>query len=376
MLPIKVLRGPRQVGKTSLLQHLGTHEVFYFDDAATRIRAEENPRLFLEQLPSKVILDEAPFAPALFPELKRRVDAARLESKNISELDVWITGSNQTLLQREIRESLAGRASFLDLAGLSIEELKQRYRLSDYLFRGGWPELYVSEQLSVSRYLNDLIASFIERDIVNSAGIERKAAFTKCLGLTAGRVGQLFNFSDVAANVSADVTTVQSWVSLLEENGILRRLQPYYTNLNQRLIKAPKFYFEDVALATRLQGWTEIAPLMVSPSWGPLLENIAVSEIAKFFINRGQLPQLNYIRTKEKVEIDLLVQLPNQRYVAIEVKATPQDLTTSQMRLLESLRLNIVERWIVSPQGSGVFQNSKVVTFEELSKALERLTAR
>jgi hypothetical protein len=376
MLPIKVLRGPRQVGKTSLLQHLGTHEVFYFDDAATRIRAEENPRLFLEQLPSKVILDEAPFAPALFPELKRRVDAARLESKNISELDVWITGSNQTLLQREIRESLAGRASFLDLAGLSIEELKQRYRLSDYLFRGGWPELYVSEQLSVSRYLNDLIASFIERDIVNSAGIERKAAFTKCLGLTAGRVGQLFNFSDVAANVSADVTTVQSWVSLLEENGILRRLQPYYTNLNQRLIKAPKFYFEDVALATRLQGWTEIAPLMVSPSWGPLLENIAVSEIAKFFINRGQLPQLNYVRTKEKVEIDLLVQLPNQRYVAIEVKATPQDLTTSQMRLLESLRLNIVERWIVSPQGSGVFQNSKVVTFEELSKALERLTAR
>jgi len=77
-LPIKVLRGPRQVGKDSLLARLGTHKVVYLDDAATRLRAQEDPRFFLDQLPDRIILDEAPLAPALFPELKRRVDEARI----------------------------------------------------------------------------------------------------------------------------------------------------------------------------------------------------------------------------------------------------------------------------------------------------------
>lgn len=375
-LPIKVLKGPRQVGKTSCLERLGTHAIVYLDDAAIRSRAAENPRLFLDSLPAKVILDEAALAPPLFAELKRRVDEDRRHRGGTNRLprdpvDVWITGSNQTLLQRSVRESLAGRASYFDLNTLSIHELGPSWNLGDYLLRGGWPELHVSPELSPVRYLNDLVATFIERDIVIAAGIERHAAFVKCLQMTAARVGQLYNYSEVAAACGVELTTIQSWVRLLEANGVVRRLQPYTSNLNLRLIKSPKFYCEDVALATRLQGWTEKQPLVLAPVVGSLIENIAVGEVTRFFANRGMPPQVNFLRSKEKVEIDLLVHLPNDRAIAIEIKSTPEDFSAAQLRLLDSLKLNIVQRWVVSPTAAPSFEHARVVPLDELWRALD-----
>lgn len=376
-LPIKVLKGPRQVGKTSVLERMGTHRVVYLDDAAVRTRAIEHPRLFLEALPARLVLDEASLAPPLFGELKRRVDEdrrlGRREPPAMDALDVWITGSNQTLLHRHVRESLAGRASYFDLNTLSIHELAAEWRLDEHLLIGGWPELRVSPRLDPIRYLNDLIATFIERDIVSAAGIERHAAFTKCLQLTAARVGQLFNFSEVGSACGVELTTVQSWLGILETNGILRRLQPYFTNLNQRLIKSPKFYFEDVALATRLQGWTERQPLLLSPVAGSLVENVAVAEVARFFVNRGLQPRLNHVRSKEKVEIDLLVHLSNGRTVAIEIKSTPCDFDRRQLRLLETLDLNIIEHWVVTPSPAPDLARARVVPFTRIWHELDRL---
>jgi len=371
--PIKVLKGPRQVGKSTFLERLKTHQMIYLDDAAVRLQAAQNPRLFLDYLPNKVVLDEAALVPEIFTELKRRVDEQRRTRPMANEIDVWITGSNQTLIQENVRESLAGRASYFDLNTLSIHELGALWKLDQYLVKGGWPELYVSPNLNPIRYLSDLIATFIENDIVAAAGIERRAAFTKCLQLTAARVSQLYNFSDVATNCSVDSTTIQSWLTILETNGILRRLLPYSTNLNQRLIKSPKFYFEDVALATRLQGWTELQPLMLSPVVGNLIENIAVGEVARFFINRGERPQLNFVRSKEKVEVDLLIHLPNQRCIAAEIKSTPQALLPAQISLLASLNLNIVEHWIIAPTPAPAFANARVVTLNNLWGELDKI---
>ena len=376
-LPIKVLKGPRQVGKTSVLERMTTHRVVYLDDVALRTQAVDDPRSFLDALPARLVLDEASLAPPLFGELKRRIDEYRRSTRDgtasADPPDVWITGSNQTLLQRHVRESLAGRASYFDLNTLSIHELAAGWRLDDHLLLGGWPELRVSPTLDPIRYLNDLIATFIERDIVSAAGIERHAAFTKCLQLTAARVGQLMNFSEVGNASGVELTTVQSWLSILETNGILRRLQPFFTNLNQRLIKSPKFYFEDVALATRLQGWTDREPLLASPLAGNLVENLAVSEVARFFVNRGLQPRLNHVRSKEKVEIDLLVHLSNGRTVAIEVKSAPCGFDKPQLRLLDSLRLDVVERWVVTPAGDGSRGSEKVVPFTRIWEELDRV---
>ena len=376
-LPIKVLKGPRQVGKTSVLERLGSHHVVYLDDAAVRSRAIENPRLFLDSLPSRLVLDEAALAPELFPELKRRVDEDRRVRRSAARasrepVDVWITGSNQTLLAKNVRESLAGRASYFDLNTLSIHEIGA-WDVSDHLLRGGWPELRVTAHLDPLRYLNGLIATFIERDIVSAAGIERHAAFTKCLQLTAARTGQLMNYSDIAVVCGVELTTVQSWLAILEVNGVIRRLQPFATNLNQRLIKAPKFFVEDVALASRLQGWTERQPLMLSPAAGGLLETLAVGEVARFFINRGLPPRLNHLRSKEKVEVDLLVHLSDARTIAIEVKSSPIDFDRRQLRLLDTLGLEIVERWVATPTPAPDLQTARVVPFDRLWTELERL---
>lgn len=379
-LPIKILRGPRQVGKTSLLHHLKTHQLILFDDLAIRNLAQENPALFFEQFKGPLILDEATLAPQIFPELKKRIDLERRhrqEKAVSSALDIWMTGSNQTLLQKEVQESLAGRASYFFLNTLSLHEWQQHFRqplsLRTVMMKGGWPELYASPQLNPVQYLNDFITTFIEKDIVTAAGIEKKAAFSKSLQLAAGRIGQLLNYSDIAKNVGVDTTTIQSWLSLLEQNGIMRILQPYHTNLNQRLIKSPKLYLEDTALAVRLQGWSEFEPLLLSPYFGNLLENLALSEITRFFINQGQQPEVYFLRSKEQVEVDFLVQLSNQRFLAIEVKANPTDLTPSQLSLLDSLKINIIEKWIVSPTGSVNFANSRFIPCDQIFQNLERL---
>ena len=98
-----------------------------------------------------------------------------------------------------------------------------------------------------------------------------------------------------------------------------------------------------------------------------------MGEVSRFFLNRGMPPQLDFVRSKEKVELDLLVHLPNRRTVAIEIKSTPQDFTQAQVRLLESLRLNIVERWIVSPTPSPHFQHASVVTLPDVWSELDRV---
>jgi predicted AAA+ superfamily ATPase len=379
-LPVKILRGPRQVGKTSLLDRLGTHKLVLFDDLGIRTLAQDNPSLFFEQFKGPLILDEATLAPEIFQEIKKRVDQERREKQNqkvAQPIDLWITGSNQTLLQEAVRESLAGRANYFQLNTLSLHELKEAFSdlpsLETLFMRGGWPELYVSPSLNSVPYLNDFIATFIEKDIAAAAGIEKKAAFSKVLQLTSARVAQLMNASDIAKNVGVDTTTVQAWISLLEQNGILRILQPYFTNLNQRLIKTPKIYLEDVGLAVRLQGWSEFQPLTLSPYFGNLLENLAFAEITRFFINQGLQPEIYFVRSKEQVEVDFLVQLSNQRFIAVEVKTTPVDFTPSQLQLLDSLQLNIVEKWIVSSTGSVNFPHGKLVLHDQIFYHLARL---
>lgn len=375
-LPVKVLRGPRQVGKKSLLAHLKTHKLILFDDLGIRKLAEEAPALFFDQFTGLLILDEATMAPEIFPELKKRVDEQRRNYRETGTpiaLDIWITGSNQTLLQKAVRESLAGRANYYLLNTLSVHEIQASYgdySLEDLFMKGGWPELYASPQLNAVQYLNDFIATFIEKDIVVAAGIEKRAAFSKALQLIAGRLGQLFNASDIAKNIGVDTSTLKAWVGIFEQNGILRTVSPFHSNLNQRLIKTPKIYFEDIGLAVRLQGWSEYEPILPSPYFGSLFENLVLIEISRFFTNRGALPDIFCLRSKDQVEVDFLVQLPNQRFLAIEVKTTPTDFTARQLKLLDGLGINIVERWIVAPKRSTDFAHSKVVplgaVFEQL----------
>ena len=135
----------------------------------------------------------------------------------------------------------------------------------DYLVRGGWPELHVDPGLRVSEFLDDYVASFLEKDVARSAGIEKLEAFGTALGLLAARTGQQLNLSEIAGQAGIDGSTLRGWISVLERNAILALVQPYSSNLSKRLVKSPKLYFLEPSLAARLQGWTSLEPLVRSP---------------------------------------------------------------------------------------------------------------
>lgn len=331
-VPIQLLLGPRQCGKSTLLSHLSgdNFQEITFDDLQLRTLANRDPALFLEQFRPPLILDEIQYVPNLFPEIKQWIDRAKkqrlLDNQPISIL-FRLTGSNQLLMDQNIKESLAGRASYFHLNTLSVHEIKQALPdtpLVDILYKGGWPELYIDPFLSAVQYLNDYTQSYIEKDIVLSAGVQKQSAFTVVLGLLAARTGMLLDYTNIARDSSVQSITIKEWVSILERTSLVYCLRPYYNNLNKRLTKTPKLYFLDTGLAVRLQGWREQTPLITSPQAGALFETLVFSEIIKFIQNYGKDWQVHLWRTKEGEEIDFLITTASGLTIALDAKMSVQ----------------------------------------------------
>ena len=338
------MTGLRQAGKTALLHRLTVEEGegrqdLYFDDLSLRQLAMSDPALFFEMNPGPLFLDEAQLVPELFFEIKRRVDLMRRErmlndtqaARSSQPAWLWITGSSAMLLDKRIKESLAGRASFFILHPLSVSELlkmKPDTPLGDILIRGGWPELRQNPTLDHTRYLNDYIQSALEKDVAVTAGITKISNFMKAVRLIAARVGQLSVASEVAKDSAVQVSTLLDWMTILERNHFIHRVPAYSNNLNQRLIKTPKLYFSETSLACRLQGWTSLPPLVVSPQIGGLFENLVFSEIIRARDHKGLDWQIFHWRTKEGHEIDFIVQCSGKT-VALEVKFNHQNIPSN-----------------------------------------------
>jgi hypothetical protein len=168
------------------------------------------------------------------------------------------------------------------------------------------------------------VRSYIEKDIVLSAGVQKQEAFNIVLGLLAARTGMLLDYTNIARDSGIQSVTVKEWVSVLQRSSLIYCLKPYASNLNKRLTKSPKIYFWDTGLAVRLQGWQEQAPLVTSPQAGALFETLVFSEILKFIYNYGKSWQLYFWRTKEGEEIDFLIITESGEVIALEAKMSTQ----------------------------------------------------
>lgn len=324
---VQIFRGPRQVGKSSLLMRLGPEfKELSLDDLSLRSLAQADPELFLNQFSGeRLLIDEIQYAPELMPAIKRRIDLLKRQENLRSETIFRLTGSNQILMDQQIKESLAGRAHFFDLSTLSVHEILKTLRetsIQKILYQGGWPELYKDPSLPVKEYLDAYINSYIEKDIVLSAGIQKSREFLLFLKLLAGRVGQLMNWSQLGNEAGIDAKTVKDWVSVLEKMGILVLIPPYSSNLSSRLVKSPKLYFTDTGLACRLQGWTSAEILLTSPQQGSLFENLVFSELFKLNQNFALGWSLYHWRSRDDDEVDFLIELSNRRFLFIEAKMT------------------------------------------------------
>lgn len=314
-----LLWGPRQVGKSTLLSQLNPKSSIYLDDLISRRKAQEDPALTLQDLEPPCLIDEAQYAPSLFSEIKLRIDRQRRERLKTnsprSQTLYYLTGSNRLLLDRNVKESLAGRCSLFVLHGFSVREILASFpetSIKTLLWKGGFPELYTSTQLSPQRFLNDYILSFIEKDIAASAGIQKLGEFQTVLALLAARTGQFLSVAEVAGAAGVDQKTVQSWIDLLQRNCILELVPPFHSNLSKRITKMKKLFFYDVGLCSRLQGQTDENLLWNSAQAGSLFETLVFSEIVKTKDNFLKEWRISTWRTKDQNEIDFIVQTKDQ----------------------------------------------------------------
>lgn len=327
--PVIVVTGPRQSGKTTLLRTLlrGTHEYVNLEDPDTRMRAQEDPRGFLEQHAAPVVFDEIQYVPQLLPYIKTRVDERRKPGQ-------WVlTGSQHFGLMQSVSESLAGRAAILSLLPFSVSEraghgkdardvhtlMKQlRARthhaaittpLAQMMLRGQYPEIASRPSVDRELWCGSYIATYLERDIRNLTQIGDLNQFGRFLRLCATRTGQILNCSDFARDLGVSVPTARRWLSLLETGYQVFFLYPLYRNIGKRLVKSPKLYFNDTALACHLLGLREPRTLLNSPHFPHLFETFVVVDFWKRFLHFGQLPSLYYLRTRDGLEVDLVLEV-------------------------------------------------------------------
>ena len=305
--PAIVVTGPRQSGKTTLLRTLygTTHAFVTLEDPDVRIRAKEDPLAFLARHKPPVIIDEIQYVPELLSYIKTRIDEHRKPGQ-------WLfTGSQHFGLMQGISQSLAGRAAVLTLLPFSVaerigrgetalkavdwvrtlpefSEVEARLPLGEVLLRGNYPEIATRKAVDRQLWCASYISTFLERDVRNLAQIGDLSQFERFLRLCAVRTGQILNLSDLARDIGVSVPTAKRWLSVLEAGYQVYLLYPYYQNLGKRLVKSPKLYFNDTALASFLLGIHDQDTLFNSPSFGNLFETLIVTDVLKRFLHAGE----------------------------------------------------------------------------------------
>jgi predicted AAA+ superfamily ATPase len=320
--PAIAITGPRQSGKTTLAQLSCGAELPYvnFESPLERVDFAADPTGFFRRFPHGGILDEVQHVPDLLSFLQVRIDADRGMGR-------WIlTGSQQLELGRNVSQTLTGRVSLLELLPLSYAELqaagKHPQSLADAVVRGGYPAIYdEARTVSPARWLEDYLATFLNRDIRNVLEVHNPSAFDRFVRLCAARTGQILNTAGLARDSGIDGKTAATWLSVLEACYLIRLVRPYFRNFGKRLIKAPKLYFLDTGLACRLLHITDVNQAVSHPLWGALVENWCLVEIIKTRLNQGLPSVLWYWRTSDGLEVDVLIE-SGASLVPIEIKAS------------------------------------------------------
>ncbi len=316
--PIVTLTGPRQSGKTTLVKAaFPGKEYISLEDPDTLDFALNDPRGFLNQYPHGAIFDEIQRVPLLFSYLQTIVDKKQKNGLFI------LTGSQQFLLLEKITQSLSGRTSLFRLLPFSAEELQNSNiavkKVDDSLYKGFYPRVH-HHNINPRDWYPDYTATYIERDVRSIKNIGNLSLFHKFVKLCAARSGHLVNLSELGNVCGINHNTARSWLSVLEASYIIFLLQPHHVNFNKRLIKSPKLYFYDTGLLCSILNIRDPKSIIYSPQRGQIFETFIVSEIVKYFANRGEAGEIYFWRDKTGHEIDCVIE-HNQDLIPVEIKA-------------------------------------------------------
>lgn len=317
--PAVALLGPRQVGKTTLALELAKRRsAVYLDLESEADRAKlSEPELYLAQHADKlVILDEIQRTPQLFRSLRGLIDAGRRRGQGKGRF--LMLGSASIDLLKQSSESLAGRIRYLELAPLDAGEVGDKY-LDALWLRGGFPDSLLADSDAASlRWRVDFIRTYLERDIPQLGPRIPAESLRRLWTMLAHSQGGLLNAAALARALAVDGKTVASYLDLLVDLLLVRRLAPWHGNVRKRLVKSPKVYVRDSGLVHALLGLGDREALLAHPVAGGSWEGLAIESLIAAAPNGTEA---HFFRTAAGAEIDLLLKLPGQRAPwAIEVK--------------------------------------------------------
>lgn len=358
--PVLLLTGPRQVGKTTMLEHLievegkGRKKVS-LDDLTLRELAKTDPKMFFQLYQPPLLIDEVQYAPELFPYIKIMVDERHQPG------DFWLTGSQLFKMMKGVQESLAGRVAPLHLSPLSQSEIMKRPpeppfslelpllserqngrqmlntpEVFQRIHQGGMPALVTGTYSNASIFYSSYIDTYMERDVRRLSNDIDSLKFLRFLRSVAARTSQQVNYKGIADDAEIDQTTAKNWLHVLEALGIIFLLEPYSNNVLKRTVSTPKLYFYDSGIVCYLTRWSSPETAMEGAMSGALLENYTVAEIIKTYQNAGQEPFLYYYRDKDAREIDLILERDGKLFpIEIKKMASPPKKLTKVFDLID-----------------------------------------
>lgn len=316
--PAVALLGPRQSGKTTLaLEIVQTRPAIYLDLESEQDRAKlAQPELYLaDHLDKLVILDEVHRAPGLFPVLRGLIDRARRDGRKAGQY--LLLGSASLDLLKQSGETLAGRIAYLELTPFHVLEVGER-PLDELWLRGGFPEsLLAADEARSLRWRQDFIRAYLERDIPQFGPRIAAETLRRFWTMLAHHQGGLLNTAQFARNLGVDVKTAGSYLGLLVDLLLVRRLPPWHANLGKRLVKSPKVFIRDSGLLHALLNIPDKETLLAHPVVGASWEGFVVENL---LANAAPLAQPYFYRSSGGAEIDLLLAWPEGRLWAIEIK--------------------------------------------------------
>ncbi len=372
--PVVYVNGPRQSGKTTLVKLIFPKKPYVLlEDLDKREAATIDPRGFLAQYPEGAIFDEIQECPQLLSYMLGMVDHRKKNGMFI------LTGSQNIFMLDKVKQSLAGRMAVLDLLPLSLSELKlkiQDLNVDEIIYRGGYPKIW-NEKVNPSLQMAQYVKTYIERDVREIVNVRNLSLFRKFMILCAGRAGQLINKSSICNDMGVSDMTVQEWLSVLEASNLIFMLQPYYENLNKRVLKTPKLYFVDTALICYLLGIHNADQIHSHPLYGNLFENLIVSEFMKQNIfNPAHMNNLYFFRDKEGNEVDVIKEVGKKIHL-IEIKAgaTFNYDWLKGLTYLETIAKERIQTQNVIYAGEDSFEtkNTHVCSYKSLAKLFRNL---
>ncbi len=359
-LPVSVLTGARQTGKTTLTKSIEPARAYFtLDEIGVLDQAERNPESLLATRP--VILDEVQRAPQLLLAVKRAVDERRRAG------DFILTGSANLLLMEKVADTLAGRTLYLELPPFCPAEWQERREALaplDHLFspdfdwrqwpdqpgnwqkwllRGGFPPaLQIDSEADRSLWFAAYVQTYLERDLRQLSDVSSLPDFQRVMALSAQRTGKLLNQADLARDAALSHATTHRYLNLLETGCLITRIRPLATNSSASLVKAPKLLWADCGLAASLAGIRSAADLAHRMDAGFWLEQTLFQTLQTWRALEPHRRKLHFWRDRAGREVDFILE-QDHKLVALEIKAGSQ-VTSSDTSGIRAFRDSLKQK--------------------------------